>query len=121
MPSKSKKSNVFWLSLGVFLSFFAVSWVFCLFFRFHGYFGHFISFRGYCGRFGDVLVIFLGFGIFLTFMVHFSHFGSSKGSHFRSFGVFIGFFNILVILVSKIIFFDKRNSFEITKMANIIP
>ena len=76
---KSKKYSAFWLSLGVFWSFLEVSTVFFLFSRFQWYFGQFKSLWGYYGHFGGVLVIFLGFGIFWTFVVQFSQFGSSKG------------------------------------------
>ena len=86
---KSKKSSVFWLSLGYF-GHLEVSGAFYLFLRFQLYFGQFKSLHGYCRRFGAVLVIFLGFGIFGTFVVYFGHFGV-LGGHFRCFGVFICF------------------------------
>ena len=100
MPPKFKKSSVFWLSLGVFLSFFEVSWVFCLFLRFQQYYGHFISFRGYYGHFGVILVILQGFRIFSTFVVYFSHFDSPKGIILEVL-VYFQVFDILVILTSK--------------------
>ena len=75
---RNLKNRVFLLSLRVFLPFSDLSWVFCLFLRFQLYFGHFISFRGYCAHFGGVLFILKGFRIFSTFVVHFSHFSSSK-------------------------------------------
>ena len=50
------------------------------------------------------MVIFKDFGIFWTFVMHFSHFGSFKGGHFKDFDVFIFFFDILVFLTGKLIF-----------------
>ena len=41
-------------------------------------------------------------------MVHFGHFGISKGVILRVFVFIFRFFNILVILTGKIKFFDKK-------------
>ena len=99
MPLKSKKSSVFWHSLGVFFSFSVVLWVFCLFLRFQWYFGHFISFRGYCGRFRAFWSFSMIFGYFwhswcilfilavlkgvilevLVYLLVFWYFGNSRG------------------------------------------
>ena len=80
IPQKSNEWSMFWLSLAVHWSFSVVSRVFHFFLRIQWYFGHFKSFRGHCGRFGGILVIFQGFRKHWTFVVHFSSFGSFKGT-----------------------------------------
>ena len=117
IPAKSKMSSVFWLSLWVFWSFSEVSRGFFFFFlRFQCYFGNFQSFH----LLGAFLVIFLGFRIFWTFVVYFSHFGSSKEVIFEIF-VYLSDFDILVNLTGKINFFEQKNTLEITRMTIILP
>ena len=107
IPPKSKKSSVFLLSLRVFWLFSEVLWVLSLFLRFHSYLGHIKSFWGCCHRIGCIFVIFLDFGILWTFVVHFNHFGCSKGS-FQRFWCIYPFFDTYVILMSKMIFFKGK-------------
>ena len=49
--------------------------------------------------------------------MHFSHFGSFKGGHFKDFDVFIFFFDILVFLTGKLIFLWQKNTLQIIRMA----
>ena len=118
IPSKSKKSSVFWHSLGIFWSFSMVLGVYSLFSRIQLYLGHFKSFRGY-------LVI---LGAFWQFSKVFEYFGYSwsnlgilailRGS-FLMFWFIYQFFDFLETFTGKIIFLTKKTQ-EITRISTII-
>ena len=99
--------SVFWLSLWVFWSFSGVSRGFCLFLRFQWFLVVSKVFGVFVVPLGAFLVIFYGFRIFWTFVVHFSHFGSSKGVILEVF-LYLSDFDILVILTGKINFFWQK-------------
>ena len=107
IPSKSKKSSVFWLSLGIFRSFSKVSRVLCLFWGFN------VILVVLKVSVGIVVVL----GAFWSFSRVLGYFGYSwcilfilavLRGFFWTFWCIFMFFNILEILTGKIIFFYQK-------------